>query len=79
MTCEEAPVHSPSLHPLPQPSPKHPLTLQYQIGGETQVGRGQQGYKTEVGGVGEAGQVADHKVEVDGTDQCHDGRSNGLA
>lgn len=79
MTYGEAPVHSPSLHLLLQPSPRHPPTLQYQIGGETQVGHGQQGYKTEVGRVGEAGQVADHKVEVDGTDQCHDGGSDGLA
>lgn len=60
------------LHSLPSGSPRHLLALQYQVGGEAQVGCAQQGYQAEVGGVGEAGQVADHEVEVDGADQCHD-------
>ena len=63
----------------PPPSPRHPLALQYQVGGEAQVNRSQQGYKDEVGRVGEAGQVDDHEVEVDGTDQRHDGGCDGLA
>lgn len=74
-TSQEALVHPlppvPSilcLLSLPPPSPRHPLALQYQIGGETQVDHSQDSYKDEVGRVGEAGQVDDHEVEVDGTD-----------
>lgn len=63
----------------PPPSPRHPLTLQYQVDGEAQVNYSQQRYKNEVGRVREAGQVDDHKVEVDSTDQRHDGRGDGLA
>jgi len=36
-------------------------------------------YKAEVGRVGEAGQVADHEVKVDGADQHHDGGSDNFA
>lgn len=64
---------------LPPPSPGHPLALQYQIGCEAQVDGSQQSYKDEVGRVWEAGQVDDHEVEVDGTDQSHDEGCDGLA
>lgn len=85
-TSQEAPVHPlppmPSilcLLSLPPPSLRLPLALQYQIGGEAQVDSSQQSYKDEVGRVGKAGQVGDHEVEVDGTDQRHDGGCDGLA
>lgn len=50
-----------------------------QIGGEAQVDYSQKGYEDEVGRVWEAGQVDDHEVEVDGTDQGHDEGCDGLA
>ena len=64
---------------LASPSPRHPPTQQYQVSGEAQVGCGQQCYKAEVGRVGEAGHVADHKVKVDSADQHHDGGSDNFA
>lgn len=61
----------------PRLSPSLPASLipwlpPYQIGSKAQVAHSQQSYKAKEGRVREAGQVADHKVEVDGADEYHD-------
>lgn len=74
-------LRSPHVYLLLLPSCP-PLSLgcpQYQIDSKAQVAHSQNSYKAKVGGVREAGQVADHKVEVDGTDQCHDAGSDDFA
>lgn len=64
---------------LPLPPSLSPGCPQYQVSSKSQVAHSQDSHKAKVGRVREAGQVADHKVEVDGTDQQHDARSDGFA
>lgn len=68
------PLLSPSL-----PASLIPWLPPYQIGSKAQVAHSQQSYKAKEGRVRETGQVADHKVEVDGADESHDAGGDDFA
>lgn len=69
---------SPASLPL-SPTSLNPWQPPYQIGSKAQVAHSQQSYKAKEGRVREAGQVADHKVEVDGADEGHDAGGDDFA
>lgn len=71
-------LRKPRLSPF-LPASLIPWLPPYQIGSKAQVAHSQQSYKAKEGRVREAGQVADHKVEVDGADEGHDAGGDDFA